>query len=159
MLNTIRTFLSGIRVSLRQPPPATEVVTLTGNSPSPRRLPRYNQILIVDDIPRYAQASLDALRQFYNNFDLTVFLTYTFADALAAFQQYDINLVILDLDLDDFQGDGENLLKEFLARKPDITVLANSSEQRYNDILLQAGAKAILAKDVAKLNQWLANNG
>ena len=159
MLNSIRTFLSGFRVSFRQPPPATEVVTLKGNSSTQRRRPKFNQILVVDDIPRYAQSSLDALRQFYTDFNLTVYLTYTFADALNAFQQYDINLVILDLDLDDFEGDGENLLQEFLSRKPEITVLANSSEQRYNEILLHGGAKAILAKDTDKLSQWLAQNG
>jgi DNA-binding NarL/FixJ family response regulator len=159
VLNVIRRFLSGLAISIQQRPPAPRIVTMQGTSSPVSRTPKFDQILVVDDIPRYAQSALDALRQFYTDFNLTVYLTYTFADALNAFQQYDINLVILDLDLDDFEGDGENLLQEFLSRKPEITVLANSSEQRYNEILLHGGAKAILAKDTDKLSQWLEQNG
>jgi DNA-binding NarL/FixJ family response regulator len=78
---------------------------------------------------------------------------------LATFTQYDINLVILDLDLDDCQGDGAILLRDFRLRKPGITVLANSSEQKYNDILLKGGAKVALAKDTSMLRRWLTDNG
>lgn len=159
MLNTIRKFCSGLLLSLRQSTPASRTVHLQGDSPSPGPPPKFDQILIVDDIPRYAQKSLETIGQFYQNKTITVYITHTFAEALATFQQYDINLVILDLDLNDFQGDGANLLQEFISRKPEITVLANSSEQKYNQILLKGGAKIALAKDSKKLRLWLTTHG
>jgi len=145
--------------SLREPPPASRTVHLQGDSPATGQPAKFNRILIVDDIPRYAQNSLEAIRQFYHNSELTVHITHTFAESLATFTQYDINLVILDLDLDDCQGDGALLLRDFRLRKPGITVLANSSEQKYNDILLKGGAKVALAKDIRMLRRWLTDNG
>lgn len=135
------------------------MVHLPGETSPPKPAAKFDQILVVDDIPRYAQASLDAIRQFYHDSELTVHITHTFAAAISTFRQYDIKLVILDLDLDDFQGDGALLLKDFRSQKPGITVLANSSKQRYNDILLKGGAIAALAKDVKKLRKWLVENG
>lgn len=159
LLNVIRKFWSGLSAPLRQSAPPSRTFHLHGQTPQGGSIPKFDQILIVDDVPRYAQTALDALRQFYQNADLTVHITHTFAEALATFQQNDIKLVILDLDLDDFQGDGAVLLAGFRARKPEITVLANSSKQRYNEILLKGGATAALCKDVRKLRRWLADNG
>ena len=160
MLNTIRKLWSGLSASLRQPPVESRIIQLKNSEQLPRRHnPKFDHILIVDDIPGYAQDSLETIRQFYNNSELTVYISHTFAASLALFQQYDIKLVILDLDLNDFQGDGTILLRNFLLQRPKITVLANSSERRYNDILLEGGATAALAKDVKKLREWLADNG
>ena len=160
MLNTIRKFWSGLAASLRQPAAPSRIIQLTTAGRLPRRHPpKFDHILIVDDIPVYAQASLETIRQFYHNSELTVYISHSFAAALALFQQYDIKLVILDLDLDDLQGDGAMLLRNFRLQRPEITVLANSSERRYNELLLEGGAAAVLAKDINRLRQWLADNG
>jgi DNA-binding response OmpR family regulator len=145
--------------SLRQPPPAGRTVRLQGEPSAAGPPPKFDQILIVDDIPRYAQRSLETISQFYENAELTVHITHTFAEAKATFTQHDIDLVILDQDLNDFQGDGAILLQDFQSQKPGITVLANSSEQKYNKILLRGGAKVALAKDARALRRWLAVNG
>ncbi len=161
MLNAIRKFWSGLSALLLwQTPAESRIIHLKASNLIPRRRSaKFDHILIVEDIPRYAQASLDTIRQCYKDTDVTVYLSHTFAAALKAFQQYDINLVILDLDLDDYEGDGEMLLNNFRSQKTGITVLANSSEPRYNEILLAGGAAAVLSKDVRKLQKWLTDNG
>jgi len=155
----IRKFWLGLSDSLNQPPPASHTVYLKGEPSAGGRIPRFDQVLIVDDIPHYAQNSLETLRQFYADADLTVHITHTYAEALTTFQQNDIKLVILDLDLDDLQGDGAALLEVFRSQRPEITVLANSSKRQSNGRLLKGGAKAALAKDVRKLRRWLADHG
>lgn len=136
-----------------------QTIQLKGKHNPGRQTAKFDHILVVDDVPSYAQASLEVLRRFYADVDLTVHISHSFASALAAFQQFDIKLVILDLDLDDAQGDGDVLLERFRLLKPAIVVLANSSERKYNEILLQGGAVAALNKDVACLQQWLAKHG
>ncbi|MBU4151356.1 MAG: response regulator [Proteobacteria bacterium] len=135
------------------------MVRLTGTMPPDGKPPKFDHILLVDDIARNTQSSLETIRRTYEGYELTVHITHTFAEALAAFNLHDIKLVILDLDLNDMQGDGATLLKEFREKKPELTVLANSSEQKYNDILVKGGAIAVLAKDSRKLKRWLAING
>lgn len=160
VLNAIYKFLSGLTASLHHTPPKSQIVRIKGTMPPDgSHPPKFDQILLVDDIPRNTQASLDTIRKRYEDNELTVHITHTFAEALAAFNLYDIKLVILDLDLNDSQGDGATLQKEFREKKPEIIVLANSSEQKYNDILVKGGANAVLAKDARKLKRWLAKNG
>lgn len=159
MLSAIKKYLSGLTSSLHQAPPPSQIVRLCGPKTPNTKPPQFDHILLVDDILRNTQASLEIIRQIYYDNELTVHITHTYAEALSAFNVYDITLVILDLDLNDLQGDGATLLKEFREKKPDITVLANSSEQRYNDILIKGGATAVTAKDPRKLKRWLKKNG
>lgn len=158
MLSAIRKYLAEIMSSLHHTPPKSQIVRL-GQKQTNAKPPKFDHILLVDDIPRNTQTSLEIIRQNYLNNELTVHITHTFAEALAAFNVFNIKLVILDLDLNDMQGDGAVLLKEFREKKPEITVLANSSEPKYNDILVRGGANAVLAKDARKLKRWLAKNG
>ena len=62
----------------------------------------------------------------------------------------------MDSDLDDEDGDGVDLTREFLSRKPDLTILANSSSKISNLKLTGSGAKEILGKSPDKLKVWLS---
>lgn len=159
MLHTLVNYLSGLTASLHHAPPKSQIVRISSATHPPGKTPKFDHILLVDDIARNTQTALETIRQFYRDCDLTVHITHTFNEALAAFNVFDIKLIILDLDLDDHQGDGAILLRKFRDRKPDVIVLANSSEQKYNDILVKGGANAVLAKDTRKLRRWLTKNG
>jgi len=132
---------------------------LSPQVPLRQHAPKFDQILVVDDIPHYAQAALEVIGQIYQDAELTVHICHTFAAAMKTFQQYDIKLVVLDLDLDDLEGDGALLLENFRLQRPDIIALANSSEQKYNDILVRGGAIAVVGKDARTLHEWLTANG
>ena len=159
-LDTLQRFCLWAAASSPPPtPPPPRVVRLDCQKPRPGWEPRYQRLLVIDDLPRYTQDILETLRVFYEEASLTIHVAHTFADSLAAFKEGDIQLVILDSDLNDPEGSGEDLLKAFKSQEPGVVVLANSSEQRYNDLLLQAGATAALAKEQRKLRRWLTVNG
>lgn len=159
MLSALRKLWSGLSASFWQASPESLTLHLKPEDSRNRLTPKFDTILVVEDIPQYAQASLEVIGQFYKDAELTVHICHTFAAALKTFQQCDIKLVILDLDLDDLDGDGALLLKNYRLEKPDIIVLANSSESRYNEILLKGGAIASVGKNAKNLHKWLTDNG
>lgn len=118
----------------------------------------YNKILIVDDVPRYAEEALQTLREHFVFAELTVYLAYSYAAAERLFLKHDIKLVILDSDLDDDDGNGEMLAVSFLAKRPDLKILANSSRSKYNKKLLDVGASVAIDKNPKQLLHWLKVN-
>jgi len=61
----------------------------------------------------------------------------------------------MDADLDDEDGDGAILSKQFLSQKPYLTILANSSSKISNLKLTGFGAIETLEKNPEKLKSWL----
>ena len=79
-------------------------------------------------------------------------------EALENYQQNQIDLVIMDVDLDDDEGDGVILTQKFLTEQPDLVILANSSKRISNMKLKGLGAIESLGKKTEKLKIWLLNN-
>jgi len=158
IFDKISEYFGGMAGSLERelPPGRSEVV---GNPAHTRLKMKFKDVLIVDDIETHAEAALRAFKDFYTQGFITVHIAHSPLQAREAFAAHDIKLVILDADLADDSGDGESLLREFLGGKPGLVVLANSSQARYNDRLIAAGAKAALGKDPARLAAWLRENG
>jgi hypothetical protein len=77
---------------------------------------------------------------------------------LTFFVNEDVNLVIMDADLDDDDGDGAMLTQNFLKERPDLKILANSSSRISNLKLTGLGALEILGKQPEKLKMWLLTN-
>lgn len=160
MFTTLRKICSGLlSASLWHAAPESWSVQLTPKANQHLHTPKFDQILIVDDIAQYARTALEVIGQFYQYSELTVHICHTFTAALTTFQQHKIKLIVLDLDLDDLEGDGALLLQNFRLQSPDIIVLANSSEQKYNDILVKGGANAVVGKSARSLHEWLTANG
>lgn len=151
----IKKIFSTFNKAFEPKPLESKVVFIGGEKLKYKRYVKYKTVLIVDDIPRYADASLQVLEEHFSAADLTVHIVYNYAAALTAFAENDIKLVILDHELEDEAGNGEMLLQQFLQKKPDLVVLANSGKKKHNERLMRHGAVASLNKDPDLLMQWL----
>ncbi len=119
---------------------------------------RYSRILLVEDEPNIAQGFINAINNYYVFGPVKIHVAYAYDAALRFFDNEDINLVIMDADLDDLDGDGATLTRIFLAKSPGVTILANSSSRISNLQLTGLGALETLGKSTEKLTSWLMLN-
>ncbi len=116
---------------------------------------QYPNILLVEDNPHTAEDFIAAIKSFYVFGSVNIFVAHTFVSAVTFFDNEEINLVIMDADLDDEDGDGSVLIQKFLGEQPKIPILANSSRRISNLKLTGLGAIEILNKSREKLTNWL----
>lgn len=70
----------------------------------------------------------------------------------------DLDLVLMDYRLTD-AASGARLTKNFLILKPDITILANSAMEAFNNKLLDAGAVHTIRKNIPEFFKWWISKG
>ena len=125
-----------------------------------RKLPsgkavRYPSILLVEDNPGMAAGFIEVIRKYYVFGTIQILVAHTYGSAVTFFANEDVELVIMDADLDDEEGDGATLTLKFLGVRPGITILANSSNMISNLKLSGFGASETLGKNPEKLKNWL----
>jgi CheY-like chemotaxis protein len=116
---------------------------------------RYPLILLVEDNPNISRQFIEAIKYYYVFGSVNILAAYAYDAAVTFFDNEDINLVIMDADLDDEDGDGAILTQKFLGERPGITILANSSSKISNLKLTGLGAIETLEKSTKKLEEWL----
>jgi len=119
---------------------------------------RYPTILLVEDNPNTAQKFIEAIENYYVMGAVRILVAYAYDAAITFFDNEEINLVIMDADLDDEDGDGAILTRKFLGERPEISILANSSSRISNLKLTGFGAIETLGKSTEKLKDWLRVN-
>ena len=125
-----------------------------------RKLPlgkslQYPFILLVEDDPNIARDFIEVIKNYYVCGSVIIFVAHAYNAAVTFFENEDVNLVIMDVDLDDNEGNGAALTQQFLEQKPDLAVLANSSSKISNLKLTGFGAIETLGKNPEKLKSWL----
>ncbi len=119
---------------------------------------RYSHILLVEDNQQTAREFIEAIKNYYVFGSVKILVAYTYNAAVTFFDDEDINLVIMDADLNDVNGDGTILTRKFLKDFPEIIILANSSSKFSNTLLNGFGATETLGKSTEKLKNWLLLN-
>jgi len=119
---------------------------------------RYPHILLIEDNPIMAQNFIKAINDYYVFGSVKILVAYAYDAAVTFFDNEDVNLVIMDADLDDADGDGATLTRKFLRERPEMSILANSSSRISNLKLTGFGAIANLEKSTEKLKDWLLLN-
>lgn len=135
--------------------PRGQVFQHRGDLLPPGRELRYRHILLVEDNPDLARKFVDAINSYYAYGAVRIFVAYAFDSAVSFFDNEEIDLIIMDLDLDDEDGDGLLLTRRFLTKKPELIILANSSSKISNQKLTGSGAAGVLEKKTGKLGGWL----
>lgn len=127
------------------------------NLPPGKRL-RFVHILLVEDNPDTAHKFIATLEKHYVFGAIRILVAHAYDAAVTFFENEDIDLVIMDADLDDEDGDGATLTQNFVAARPGIPILANSSSKVSNLKLTGFGAVDTLGKNTEKLQSWLLQN-
>jgi CheY-like chemotaxis protein len=135
--------------------PRGHAVEHHGRELPPEKALQYPSILLVEDDPNIAGDFVEVIKKYYIYGSIMVFVAHAFDAAVTFFENGDVNLVIMDADLDDEDGDGATLTRQFLRQKPDLTILANSSSRISNLKLTGSGAGDTLWKNPEKLRSWL----
>ena len=135
--------------------PPGRVIEHHGRELAPGRVLRYPMILLVEDNPDTAEDFIRTITGYYSSGSVLIFLAHTHEAAIDFFENEEISLVIMDADLDDEDGDGVDLTRRFLARKPHLPVLTNSSRKISNLKLTGFGAVESIGKNPEKLRRWL----
>src|SRR5210317_1123188 len=148
-------FIKGIFTSSATVIPRGRVFQHQGNYLSAEQEIRYPRILLVEDNPNNAREFLEVIKNYYVFGSVKILVAYAYDAAVTFFDNEDINLVIMDADLDDEDGDGAILTQKFLGERPGITILANSSSKISNLKLTGLGAIETLEKSTKKLEEWL----
>jgi DNA-binding response OmpR family regulator len=109
----------------------------------------------VEDDTNAADNFIEVVKSYYVRGSVKIFVAHAYDAAVSFFENEAIDLVIMDADLDDEDGDGVSLTQQFLKQKPELTILANSSSKISNLKLTGSGAKETLGKNPEKLKSWL----
>ena len=151
-------FIKGIFTSSATVIPRGRVFQHQGNYLSAEQEIQYPRILLVEDNPNNAREFLEVIKNYYVFGSVKILVAYAYDAAVTFFDNEDINLVIMDADLDDQEGDGASLIRKFLGERPEIPILANSSSRISNMKLTGFGAIASLEKSTEKFKGWLLLN-
>ncbi len=151
----VTSWFRGIFTSTTTTSPRGQVFQHRGDSLPPGRELRYRHILLVEDNFDVAREFVNAINSYYAYGAVRIFAAYAYDAAVSFFDNEYIDLVIMDLDLDDEDGDGLLLTSRFLAKRPELTILANSSSVISNRKLTGSGAAGVLEKKTEKLGGWL----
>jgi CheY-like chemotaxis protein len=144
--------------SFRRARPGAEVIRHHGKALVSADRLRFVRLLVVEDNVQTARFIVDAIKQYYTFGEISIYLATCYRTALSFFAEEDIQLVIMDSDLHDEHGDGLVLTKKFIAQKPGVVILANSSSRMANMKMESCGASASISKNEAKLHSWLLTN-
>jgi CheY-like chemotaxis protein len=126
-----------------------------GRELPPGKVLQYPFILLVEDDPDIARDFVEVIKKYYVCGSIIIYVAHAYSAAVTFFENEDVNLVIMDEDLDDLDGDGTMLTQKFLSQKPSLTILANSSSKISNLKLTGFGAIETLGKKTEKLEKWL----
>ena len=151
-------FIKGIFTSSATVIPRGRVFQHQGNYLSAGQEIRYTRILLVEDNPNIAREFLEVIKNYYVFGSVKILVAYAYDAAVTFFDNEDINLVIMDADLEDQEGDGAALTRKFLDERPETIILANSSSRISNMKLTGFGAIASLGKSTEKFKGWLLLN-
>jgi CheY-like chemotaxis protein len=151
-------FIKGIFTSSATVIPRGRVFQHQGNYLSAEQEIRYPRILLVEDNPNNAREFLEVIKNYYVFGSVKILVAYAYDAAVTFFDNEDINLVIMDADLEDQEGDGAALTRKFLDERPETIILANSSSRISNMKLTGFGAIASLEKSTEKFKGWLLLN-
>ena len=151
-------WFKGIFTSTTTIIPRGQVFQHQGDYLSAGKTIRYAQILLVEDNPNIARDFIETVKNYYAFGSVKILVAYAHDAAVTFFDNEDINLVIMDADLEDEDGDGVTLTRKFLGERPEITILANSSSRISNLKLTGFGAIETLGKSTEKLKSWLLLN-
>ena len=135
--------------------PRGYVVQHNGREMVPGKALLYQSILLVEDDANIANDFIEVIKKYYACGSIMILVAHAYDAALNFFKDEDVNLVIMDADLDDEEGDGAALTRQFVSQKPDLPVLANSSSKISNHKLIGSGAIETLGKKPEKLKNWL----
>lgn len=116
---------------------------------------RYRHILIVDDHPGYAIDFVKAIQNYYTAGAVTMVIALNFSAATSLFPEYAFDLVLMDKDLRDERGSGVELTRDFRLQRPELVILATSSDEQFNQELIDAGVTAVIGKNPRQLRSWL----
>ena len=116
---------------------------------------QYQSILLVEDDVNIARDFIEVIKNYYVCGSIMIYVAHAYDAAVTFFENEDVNLVIMDADLDDEDGNGATLTREFLNQKPNLVILANSSSKILNHKLAGFGALETLGKNPEKLKSWL----
>jgi CheY-like chemotaxis protein len=155
---TIISWFKGIFTSSATVIPRGQVFQHQGNYLSAGKEIRYPRILLVEDNPSIAREFIDAIKKYYSFGSVKILVAYAYDAAVTFFYNEDIDLVIMDADLDDIDGDGVALTSKFLGERQETSILANSSSRISNMKLTGFGACESLEKSTEKLKGWLLLN-
>jgi CheY-like chemotaxis protein len=154
VLGSVKVLLASFRTAR----PGAQVILHQGRALLSANQLRFTRVLVVEDNDRTALSIVDTIKQCYAFGRVSIYLATCFRTALSFFGDEDIQLVIMDSDLHDEQGDGVGLTKKFIAQKPEVIILANSSSRRANMKMEAYGARESICKNVANLRSWLQAN-
>jgi CheY-like chemotaxis protein len=138
--------------------PRGQVFQHQGDYLSTEKVIHFPQILLVEDNPNTAQDFVEAIKKYYVFGSVKILVAYAYDAAVTFFDNENINLVIMDADLDDEDGDGATLTQKFIVARPETTILANSSSRISNLKLTGLGAIGSLGKSTEKFKNWLLIN-
>jgi CheY-like chemotaxis protein len=138
--------------------PTARVFSHHGRELEAGRQLRFSRILLVEDDAQTAQAFMDIIRHHYQFGHVTIALASTIEAAKSFFSHEAIDLVIMDSDLNDEQGDGLVLTEMFVTQRSDIVILANSSSKAANVRMRDAGALGSVGKSYKQMASWLRLN-
>jgi CheY-like chemotaxis protein len=154
IINWIKDIFNSTTISI----PRGQVLQHQGDYLASGKAIRYPHILLVEDNPHTAEELIKTIKKYYVFGSVKIFAAYTYDAAETFFHEEDLDLIIMDADLDDEDGDGTDLTQKFLAERPGIPILANSSSRISNLKLTGFGAIDTLSKSTEKLNNWLLAN-
>ena len=135
--------------------PRGHAVQHHGRELAPGKALQYSYILLVEDDPNVASDFIAVIKKYYMCGSVMIFVAHAHDAAVTFFENEDVDLVIMDADLDDKDGDGVTLTRQFINQKPYLTILANSSSKISNLKLTGFGAIETLGKSPEKLKNWL----
>ena len=135
--------------------PRGHTVQHHGRELLPGKALQYPSILLVEDDPNIARDFVESLKRYYVCGSVMIFVAHAYDAAVTFFENEDVNLVIMDADLDDEDGDGADLSRKFMNQNPYLAILANSSSKISNLKLTGFGAIETLGKNPEKLKKWL----
>ncbi|MDX1775567.1 MAG: response regulator [Desulfobulbales bacterium] len=138
--------------------PRGQVVQHQGKYLAAGKAVRYPHILLVEDNPHTVEEFIGAIKNYYACGSVKILIAYAYDAAVTFFHKENPDLVIMDADLDDEEGDGATLTRKFLGERPEIIILANSSSKISNLRLTGCGAVETLGKSTEKLKSWLMVN-
>lgn len=153
-IGSVRALLASFRIAR----PGAQVIHHHGLALKSAGQVAFARILVVEDNVRTARSIVDTIKHYYTFGEITIFLATCFQTAQSFFSDEDIQMVIMDSDLHDENGDGIMLTEKFVVAKPGVVILANSSSKMSNMQMKARGSMEITGKNLSKLRDWLLAN-
>jgi len=153
-IDSVKALLASFRIAR----PGAQVIHHHGSPLTSTGRLAFTRILVVEDNVHTARSTVDTIKQYYTFGEVSIYLATCFRTAQSFFSEEDIQLVIMDSDLHDEQGDGIGLTKKFIVQKPGVVILANSSSRMANMKMESCGASESISKNEAKLRSWFLAN-